>query len=214
MIHSLANIYKGAHLGEGVTVEAFTTIYDNVTIGDGTYIHPNVTIYAGTTIGKNCEIFPGAVIGVRPQDLKFEGEETTVEIGDNTVIRECVTIHRGTKDRWKTTVGSNCLLMTYVHIAHDCQIGNNVILASFVGLAGHNIIEDFAILEGKVGTQQFVRVGKHAFVGGGSLIRKNVPPFVKAAREPLSFAGVNSIGLHPGKAQRFTSSLNKRRNIF
>src|SRR3989338_7959862 len=195
MIHSLANIYKGAHLGEGVTVEAFTTIYDNVTIGDGTYIHPNVTIYAGTTIGKNCEIFPGAVIGVRPQDLKFEGEETTVEIGDNTVIRECVTIHRGTKDRWKTTVGSNCLLMTYVHIAHDCQIGNNVILASFVGLAGHNIIEDFAILEGKVGTQQFVRVGKHAFVGGGSLIRKNVPPFVKAAREPLSFAGVNSIGL-------------------
>lgn len=195
MIHSLANIYKGAHLGEGVTVEAFTTIYDNVTIGDGTYIHPNVTIYGGTTIGKNCEIFPGAVIGVRPQDLKFEGEETTVEIGDNTVIRECVTIHRGTKDRWKTTVGSNCLLMTYVHIAHDCQIGNNVILASFVGLAGHNIIEDFAILEGKVGTQQFVRVGKHAFVAGGSLIRKNVPPFVKAAREPLSFAGVNSIGL-------------------
>lgn len=195
MIHSLANVYKGIHLGEGVTVEAFTTIYDNVTIGDGTYIHPNVTIYSGTTIGKNCEIFPGAVIGVRPQDLKFEGEETTVEIGDNTVIRECVTIHRGTKDRWKTTIGSNCLLMTYVHIAHDCSIGDNVILASYVGLAGHNIIEDYAILEGKVGTQQFVRVGKHAFIAGASLVRKNVPPFVKAAREPISFSGVNSIGL-------------------
>lgn len=195
MISKLANISSGAQLGNNVTVEPFTTIYDNVTIGDGTYIHPNVTIYSGTTIGKNCEIFPGAVIGVKPQDLKFEGEETTVEIGDNTVIRECVTIHRGTKDKWKTVVGSNCLLMTYVHIAHDCQIGDNVILASFVGLAGHNIIEDFAILEGKVGTQQFIRIGAHAFVGGGSLVRKNVPPFVKAAREPLGFAGVNSIGL-------------------
>jgi UDP-N-acetylglucosamine acyltransferase len=195
MISPLANISPGAKLGTGVTVEPFTTIYDNVTIGDGTYIHPNVTIYSGTTIGKNCEIFPGAVIGVRPQDLKFDGEETTVEIGDNTVIRECVTIHRGTKDRWKTTIGSNCLLMTYVHIAHDCQIGNNVILASFVGLAGHNIIEDYAILEGKVGTQQFIHIGAHAFVAGGSLVRKNVPPFVKAAREPIGFAGVNSVGL-------------------
>lgn len=195
MIHKFANIDAGAKLGENVTVEAFSTIYENVTIGDGTFIHPNVTIYPGTTIGKNCEVFPGAVIGVRPQDLKFEGEETTVEIGDNTVIRECVTIHRGTKDKWKTTIGSNCLLMTYVHVAHDCQIGDNVILASFVGLAGHNIIEDYAILEGKVGTQQFMRIGTHAFVGGGSLVRKNIPPFVKAAREPLGFAGVNSVGM-------------------
>ena len=195
MISNLANVSKDAQIGADVVVESFTTIYENVTIGEGTKVHPNVTIYPGTTIGKNCEIFPGAVIGVQPQDLKFAGEETTVEIGDNTVIRECVTIHRGTSDRWKTTIGSNCLLMTYVHVAHDCQIGNNVILASFVGLAGHNIIEDFAILEGKVGTQQFVRIGAHAFVGGGSLVRKNIPPFVKAAREPLGFAGVNSIGI-------------------
>lgn len=195
MISPLANISKDSQLGENVTVEGFTTIYEKVVIGDGTKIHPNVTIYPGTTIGKNCEIFPGAVIGVTPQDLKFEGEETTVEIGDNTVIRECVTIHRGTKDMWKTTVGSNCLLMTYVHIAHDCQVGDNVILASYVGLAGHNIIEDHAILEGKVGTQQFIRIGQHAFVAGGSLVRKNIPPFVKAAREPIGFAGVNSIGL-------------------
>lgn len=195
MISDLANISKDANIGKDVSIDSFTTIYENVTIGDGTKIHPNVTLYPGTIIGKNCEIFPGAVIGVTPQDLKFEGEETTVEIGDNTVIRECVTIHRGTKDKWKTTVGSNCLLMTYVHIAHDCQVGNNVILASYVGLAGHNIIEDFAILEGKVGTQQFIRVGEHAFVAGGSLVRKNIPPFVKAAREPIGFAGVNSIGL-------------------
>lgn len=195
MISTQANISKDATLGENVTVEAFTTIRENVTIGDGTHIHPNVTIYPGTTIGKNCEIFPGAVIGVKPQDLKFEGEETTVEIGDNTVIRECVTIHRGTKDKWVTRVGNNCLLMTYVHVAHDCQVGNNVILASFVGLAGHNIIEDYAILEGKVGTQQFMRIGAHSFVAGGSLVRKNIPPFVKAAREPLGFAGVNSVGM-------------------
>lgn len=195
MISKLANIASGAKLADNVTVEPFSTIYDNVTIGEGTFIHPNVTIYSGTTIGKNCEIFPGAVIGVRPQDLKFEGEETTVEIGDNTVIRECVTIHRGTKDRWKTTVGSNCLLMTYVHVAHDCQIGNNVILASYVGLSGHVTIEDYAILEGTAVVQQFVGIGAHSFIGGGSLVRKDVPPFVKAAREPLGFAGVNSIGL-------------------
>lgn len=195
MINKLAQVSDKAQLGENVTVESFTTIYDDVVIGDGTYIHPNVTIYPGTRIGKNCEIFPGAVIGVIPQDLKFEGENTTVEIGDNTIIRECVTIHRGTKDKWKTVIGSNCLLMTYVHIAHDCQVGNNVILASYVGLAGHNIVEDFAILEGKVGTQQFIRIGEHSFIAGGALVRKNVPPFVKAAREPIGFAGVNSIGL-------------------
>ncbi len=195
MIHKLANISPDAKLGNNVTVEAFSTVYEDVTIGEGTYIHPNVTIYSGTTIGKNCEIFPGAVVGVRPQDLKFQGEETTVEIGDNTVIRECVTIHRGTSDRMKTVVGSNCLLMTYVHVAHDCLIGDNVILASYVGLSGHVTIEDNAILEGTAVVQQFVGIGAHSFIGGGSLVRKDVPPFVKAAREPLGFAGVNSIGL-------------------
>ena len=195
MISNLANVSKGAVIGKDVQIDSFSTIYENVVIGEGTRIHPNVTIYSGTTIGKNCEIFPGSIIGVVPQDLKFDGEETTVEIGDNTVIRECVTIHKGTKDKWKTSIGSNCLLMTYVHVAHDCQVGNNVILASYVGLAGHNTIEDYAILEGKVGTQQFIRIGAHAFVAGGSLVRKNVPPYVKAAREPIGFAGVNSIGL-------------------
>ena len=195
MISKLANISPDAQLGANVIVESFSTIYENVIIGDGTKIHPNVTIYPGTRIGKNCEVFPGAVIGVQPQDLKFEGEDTVVEIGDNTIIRECVTIHKGTKDKWKTTIGSNCLLMTYVHVAHDCQIGNNVILASYVGLSGHVVIDDFAILEGKVAAQQFVHIGTHAFVGGASLVRKDIPPYVKAAREPLTFAGVNSVGL-------------------
>lgn len=195
MISTLANISPNAQLGEGVIVESFTTIYEDVIIGARTKIHPNVTIYPGTRIGEDCEIFPGAVIGVIPQDLKFDGEYTTVEIGNKTVIRECVTIHRGTKDRWKTVVGDNCLLMTYVHIAHDCFIGNNVILASYVGLSGHVTVEDYAILEGMVASQQFMTIGAHAFVAGASLIRKNIPPFVKCAREPLTFAGVNSVGL-------------------
>lgn len=195
MISPLSSVSPEAKLGEGVVVDSFATIFEDVIIGDGTRIHPNVTIYPGTRIGKNCEIFPGAVIGVIPQDLKFEGEYTTVEIGDNTKIRECVTIHRGTKDKWSTRIGSNCLLMTYVHIAHDCQIGNNVILASYVGLSGHVEIDDFAILEGKVAVQQFVQIGAHTFIGGASLVRKNVPPYIKAAREPLTFAGVNSVGL-------------------
>lgn len=195
MINQLANISAKATLGKGVTVHSFSTIFEDVVIGDGTIIHPNVTIYPGTRIGKNCEIFPGAVIGVIPQDLKFDGEYTTVEIGDNTKIRECVTIHRGTNDKLTTKIGSNCLLMTYVHIAHDCQIGDNVILASYVGLSGHVSIEDYAILEGTAVVQQFVKIGAHAFVGGASLVRKDVPPYIKAAREPLTYAGVNSVGI-------------------
>ncbi|MCC5923748.1 MAG: acyl-ACP--UDP-N-acetylglucosamine O-acyltransferase [Crocinitomicaceae bacterium] len=195
MIHSLASISEGAKLGENVQVAPFSTIYDDVVIGEGTIIGPNVTIYAGTRIGKNCEIYPGSVIGAVPQDLKFAGEYTTVEIGDHTKIRECVTIHRGTSDKWKTVVGSNCLLMGYVHVAHDCIIGNNVILANYTGLSGHVQIDDYAILEGKVAAQQFMHIGAHAFIAGASLVRKNVPPFVRAAREPLSYAGINAVGL-------------------
>ena len=195
MISQLAQVSPKAQVAEGVVIDAFSTVHDDVVIGAGTHIHPNVTLYPGTRIGENCEVFPGAVIGVIPQDLKFDGEYTTVEIGDRTVIRECVTIHRGTKDKWKTTIGSDCLLMTYVHIAHDCAIGDHVILASYTGLSGHCVVEDWAILEGRCGTQQFIHVGAHAFIAGGSLIRKNVPPYVKAAREPLTYAGVNSVGL-------------------
>jgi len=195
MISSLASVSKDTQIGQNVRIDPFAVIHEDVIIGNGTRIHSNVALYPGTRIGEDCEVFPGAVLGVIPQDLKFDNEYTTVEIGNNTKIRECVTIHRGTSDKMKTAVGDNCLLMTYVHVAHDCQIGNNVILASYTGLSGHVIIDDYAILEGKVAAQQFAHIGKHAFIGGASLIRKDVPPYIKAAREPLTFAGVNSVGL-------------------
>lgn len=195
MISKLASVSSNTKIADDVVVEPFTSIYEDVEIGKGTHIGPNVTIYPGTRIGENVKIFPGAVLGAIPQDLKFGGEYTTVEIGDNTTIRECVTIHRGTTDKMKTVVGKNCLIMGYVHIAHDCTIGNNVILANYTGLSGHVQIDDHAILEGKVAAQQFMHIGSHAFIAGASLIRKNVPPFVRAAREPLSFAGVNAVGM-------------------
>ena len=194
-ISPLASVHPKAQLNNGVVIGPFAHIHKDVIIGEGTKIHSNVVLYPGTRIGKKCEVFPGAVVGVIPQDLKFSGEYTTVEIGNHTVIRECVTIHRGTNDKLATKIGSNCLVMTYVHIAHDCTIGDHVILASYTGLSGHVQIDDYAILEGKVAAQQFTHIGKHTFIGGASLIRKNIPPYVKAAREPLTFAGVNSIGL-------------------
>ncbi|MBC7411350.1 MAG: acyl-ACP--UDP-N-acetylglucosamine O-acyltransferase [Bacteroidia bacterium] len=195
MISKQADIHPNAIIGANVTVSSFAFIDDDVVIGDGTWIGPNVTLFAGARIGKNCKIFPGAVIAAIPQDLKFGGEFTTAEIGDNTTIRECVTVNRGTADRTKTVIGSNCLIMAYAHIAHDCLLGNNIILANSVNLAGHVTIEDHAILEGVVAVQQFVCIGQHAFITGGSLVRKNVPPYTKAAREPLSYIGVNSVGL-------------------
>lgn len=195
MIHRLAEVHPDAKIGDGVEIGPFTTIYEDVEIGEGTWIGPNVTIMDGARIGKNCKIFPTAVISADSQDLKYNGEKTTTEIGDNTVIREAVTIHKGTSDKWKTVVGSNCLLMAYVHVAHDCIIGNNVIIANATGLSGHIQIDDYAILEGMVGGQQFTHVGKHAFVGGTSRIRKDVPPFIRVAKEPLSYIGVNTVGL-------------------
>ncbi len=194
-MNQLSYIHPNAKLGANVKVEPFSTVYENVEIGEGTWIGPNVTIFPGARIGKNCRIFPGAVIAAIPQDLKFNGEDTTLEIGDNTTIRECVTLNRGTTDKMKTAIGSNCLLMAYVHVAHDCIIGNNVIIANSVNLAGHVTIEDYAILEGLVAVQQFITIGAHTFITGGSLVRKNVPPFTKAAREPLQYIGINSIGL-------------------
>jgi len=191
----LAYIHPDAKIGKNVTIEPFASIYGDVEIGEGTWIGPNVVIMDGARIGKNCRIFPGAVISAVSQDLKYKGEYTTTHIGDNTTIRECVTIHKGTTDRNKTVVGNNCLLMAYVHVAHDCLIGNNVIIANSTQLAGHITIDDWVIIEGMVGTQQFVHIGEHAFIAGGSLVRKNVPPYVKAAREPLSYVGVNSVGL-------------------
>lgn len=195
MISNLAHIDSRAKIGANVTIEAFAHIQGDVVIGDGTWVGPHVVLMDGTRIGSNCRIFPGAVIGGIPQDLKFSGEITTAEVGDNTTIREYVTINRGTADRHRTAVGSNCLIMAYVHIAHDCLVGNNVILANNVGLSGHCVIDDWAILEGMVGVPQFIHIGAHAFIAGMSGVRKNVPPFVKAAREPLSYVGVNAVGM-------------------
>lgn len=192
----LNSIHPNAKLGEGVNVGHFSVIEEDVVIGEGTEIGHNVTILNGSRIGKNCIIFPGAVIGAIPQDLKYAGEYTTAEIGDNTTIRECVTINKGTTDRMKTVVGSNCLLMAYVHIAHDVVVGDSCIIANQASIAGHVLIDDFVIIEGgAVAVQQFVHIGKHAFVTGGSKVRKNIPPYIKAGREPLAFVGVNSVGL-------------------
>jgi len=194
-VSKLANVHPNAKIGTNVTIEPFATVTEDVVIGDGTWIGPNAVIMDGARIGKNCKIFPGAVISPVSQDLKYKGEPTTTEIGDNTVIREYVTVHKGTTDRNKTVIGSNCLLMAYVHIAHDCILGDNIIIANSSQIAGHVTIDDFVIIEGVVAVQQFVHIGKHAFIAGGSLVRKNVPPYVKAAREPLSYVGVNAVGL-------------------
>lgn len=195
MISPLAHIDPNAKIGNHVIIEPFAVIKGNVTIGDNSHIMSNAYIDNNTTIGKNCHIFPGAVVGTIPQDLKFVGEETTVEIGDNTTIRECVTIHRGTKDKWKTIVGSNCLLMAYSHVAHDCILGNNIILGNAVQLAGHVTIDDYAILSGMAGAHQFTHIGAHTYIAGHTVVRKDVPPFIKAAREPLTYMGINLVGL-------------------
>ncbi|GIV35219.1 MAG: acyl-[acyl-carrier-protein]--UDP-N-acetylglucosamine O-acyltransferase [Chitinophagales bacterium] len=200
--HSLSHIHPEARIANNVVIEPFVTIGKNVEIGEGTWIGPYVTIMEGVRIGKNCRVFPGAVIGAIPQDLKFNGEETTVEIGDNVTIREYVTVHRGTKQSNRTVIMDNVLLMAYVHVAHDCVIGRNAILSNGVNLAGHIEVGNFAIVGGMSGIHQFIKIGQHAFIAGGSLVGKDVPPYVKAARYPLSYAGVNSIGL---RRRGFTS---------
>ncbi len=191
----LAYVHPESDIAENVAIEPFVTIDKDVVIGEGSRIGSNATILPGTRIGKNCKIFPGSVIGGIPQDLKFRGEYSTVEIGDNTTIREFVTVNRGTAVKGKTIVGSNCLLMAYVHVAHDCVVGNNVILVNNSQLAGEVVVDDYAILSGMVAVHQFVHIGSHVMIAGGSLVRKDVPPFIKAGREPLSYVGINSIGL-------------------
>jgi UDP-N-acetylglucosamine acyltransferase len=195
MISPLAHVDPKAKIAENVTIEPFSVVYGDVEIGEGTHVMPNVTVFNGSRIGKHCKIFPGAVIGAIPQDLKFVGEKTTAVIGDHTTIRECVTIHLGTKDKWTTKVGNNCLLMAYAHVAHDCIVGNNVILANGVQLAGHVLVDDFAIIGGLTGAHQFTHIGAHSYVAGHVVIRKDVPPYLKAARDPLTYAGINKVGL-------------------
>ena len=195
MNQPLAYVHPGAKIAKNVVIEPFATIHNNVVIGEGSWIGSNVTIMEGARIGKNCSIFPGAVISAIPQDKKFDDEDTVTIIGDNTTIRECVTINRGTTDRMKTVIGQNCWIMAYCHIAHDCIVGDNCIFSNNSTLAGHINVGDHVVLAGMAAIQQFCSIGKHAFVTGGSLVRKDVPPFVKAGREPLSYVGINSVGL-------------------
>lgn len=196
-ISPLASVSPKAILGDNIEIGPFAFIDDDVEIGDGCKIHPHATVYQYVKMGKNCEIFPGAVVGAIPQDLKFEGEVTYVELGDNVTVRECATINRGTKasGKFKTIVGNDTLLMSYVHVAHDCVIGNHCILVSYVGVAGETVIDDWAIIGGGAKAHQFSKVGCHAMVGGMARITKDVPPYVLCGKEPICYAGVNIVGL-------------------
>tara|TARA_B100000780_G_C21093693_1_gene440904 strand:+ start:962 stop:1735 length:774 start_codon:yes stop_codon:yes gene_type:complete len=195
VISKLASVHPEAKLAGNITVEAFAVIESDVEIGEGSIIYSHSSILAGTRLGKNCRVFQGAVVGGIPQDLKFEGEYSQVIIGDNTTVRECATINRGTKAFGRTIIGRECLIMANVHVAHDCILGDHVILVNSVALAGHVEIGDWSIIGGLSAVHQFVKVGPHVMVGGGSLVRKDIPPFITVAREPLSYEGVNILGL-------------------
>lgn len=202
MKQPLAYIHPSAKIHPSVIIDPFVTIDANVEIGEGTWIGSNATIMDGARIGKNCKIFPGAVVSGIPQDLKFKGEETLAIIGDNTTLRECVTVNRGTAAKMKTVVGNNCLIMAYSHVAHDCIVGDNVIISNATQLAGEVIVDNFAVIGGGSLVHQFCHIGPHVMLQGGALVNKDIPPFVKAAREPISYTGVNSIGL---RRRGFTS---------
>ena len=195
MKQPLAYVHPAAKIADSVVIDPFVTIDSNVEIGEGTRIGSNVTILEGTRIGKNCNIFPGAVIGAIPQDLKFRGEETLAIIGDNTTLRECVTVNRGTAARGRTVVGSNTLIMAYCHVAHDCIVGDHVIISNASQLAGEVVVDDYAVIGGGSLIHQFCHIGAHVMLQGGALVNKDIPPYIKAAREPISYAGINSVGL-------------------
>lgn len=193
--YQYAAVHPDARIGKNVTIGPWVTIEADVVIGDNTSIGANVCIMSGTRIGKNCQIFPGAIVGAIPQDLKYNGEDTTLEIGDNVIIREYCTLNRGTRANYKTVIGNNCLLMAYVHVAHDCVIGEHCILANNATLAGHVEIEEYVILGGMTAVHQFVQIGAYALIGGGTLLNKDVPPYIRISRYPASYIGVNTVGL-------------------
>lgn len=196
MVSNLAFIHPSARLAANVEVAPFACIEANVEIGEGTTIGSNATICSGTRLGKNCRVFPGAVIGAIPQDLKFAGEDTLAIIGDNTTLREFVTVHRGTASKGQTVIGSNCLIMAYCHVAHDVIIHDHVIMSNATQLAGEVEVDDWAVIGGGTLVHQFSHIGAHVMIQGGSKINKDVPPFVMAAREPIQFCGINSVGLN------------------
>ena len=195
MKQPLAYIHPSAKIHSSVIIDPFVCIEGNVEIGAGTRIGSNVTVCEGTRIGKNCTIFPGAVVGAVPQDMKFQGEDSLAIIGDNTVLREFVTVHRGTASRGRTVIGKNCLIMAYSHIAHDCILGDNIIMSNATQLAGEVSIGDYAVIGGGTLVHQFSRIGAHVMIQGGSKINKDIPPYITAAREPIQYCGINSIGL-------------------
>jgi UDP-N-acetylglucosamine acyltransferase len=195
-VHSTAIVSSKAQLGDNVVISPYVVIEDDVVIGDGTSIGPNAVIYNGARIGKNCKIHQGASISSPPQDLGYKNEPTTLEIGDNTTIRDFCTLNRGTtKQHLKSVVGSNCLLMSYSHVAHDCIIGNNVIIANSVQMAGHVTIEDYAFIGGLVAIHQFVNIGAHSIIGGLFRVPKDIPPYIMAGGAPVSYERLNVIGL-------------------
>jgi len=209
-IHPTAIVHKHAELADNVKIGPFSVIEEDVIVNEGTEIASHVVLAAGSRVGKNCKIFTGAILATNPQDLKFGGEKTTLEIGDNTVIREYCTLNRGTKNRLRTAIGNNCLLMAYVHVAHDCSLGNNVILANAVNMAGHVTIEDFVGVGGMDPIHQFVRIGCHSFIGGGLRVDRDVPPYILAAGDPLTYAGLNVVGLkRRGFSAEVLSNLKK-----
>ena len=214
-IANTAVVSENIKLGKNVKIGHFCIIEDDVEIGDNTEIKTNVFIRSGTRIGKNCKIFTGAVLGEIPQDLKFAGEYSLLEIGDNNTIREYCTLNRGTEARGKTSVGNNCLLMAYVHLGHDSDVRDNVIIANSVNLAGHVTIEDFAGIGGDTSIHQYSRIGQHAFIGGGFRIVQDIPPFILAAGEPLKYRGLNRIGLiRHGFSEEKLESLKKMYSYF
>jgi UDP-N-acetylglucosamine acyltransferase len=194
-IHPSAIISPDAEIASDAEIGAYAIIGANCAVGSGCVVSPRATLERNVTLGENVKVGIGTIVGGPPQDLKFGGEETTVEIGDGTVIREYTTINRGTAQSFKTTVGRNCLVMSYVHLGHDCHIGDNVILSNVVQLAGHVTIEDKAIVSGLCAVHQFVRIGRHSFIGGCSRVSKDIPPFLKAVGNPVKLYGLNTVGL-------------------
>lgn len=194
-IHSSAIIHQDAQIGDGVDIGAFAIVGEGCVVGDGCTIAARATLERFVLLGQNVKIGVGSVLGGDPQDLKFKGERTTVEIGDGTTIREFTTINRGTSQSFKTTVGKNCFLMSYVHLAHDCHVGDGVIISNGTQLAGHVTIDEKAIISGLVGFHQFATIGRYSFIGGCSRVAKDVPPYVKAVGNPIKLYGLNSVGL-------------------
>lgn len=192
----LYTVDSDAKIGNNVKIGNFTTIHGDVEIGDNCEISSNVTIFPGARIADGVKIFPGAVVAGIPQDLKFRGETTYAYIGAGTTLRECVTVNRGTASKGMTVVGENCLIMAYSHVAHDCHLGNGIIISNATQLAGEVIVDDNAVIGGGSMVHQFCHLGKGIMLQGGALVNKDIPPFVKAAREPISYVGINSVGLH------------------